>query len=404
MRTPHPVPPNLPTLNTKPTWHNRAGRIDRSACFTLTAAQLWRTIPDDRWTYHISQPSAHDRADRAAQNPDRVVTRRLPKGLCDRHATRTLYARDLWLMHKWQLPKRIQGDHRTPKSNAMRCPPFAPFTGRLQPTFADNPHPASTSANPSATHSAAPDTHAHTRHTLNPTNPNRGVGFNLHKMLGLDCLWQTTLRIERYIQHAKLKQHFLVCPVCGPRNDGSSGADIPVCHSAQPKRSNPVGQSPHAKPQRLPRGRVTKLFLPLCTPQEYADAQTAQLWLATHCHPNRPWPPAAAQLIERYGELFDPAGKRSLRCRQCLSLRYGEVKAQQPAQRLRVQSSIRNNQSSIRTEQSLFLNNLPKRLAPVPDASQTQRRRTPDPQSNPSASNQSSITNQSPLPTKTHAR
>ena len=39
--------------------------------------------------------------------------------------------------------------------------------------------------------------------------------------------------------------------------------------------------------------------------------------------PNRPLSPDEAKLIERYAELFPD---RQLRCRQCLGLRYGEVK------------------------------------------------------------------------------
>ena len=54
---------------------------------------------------------------------------------------------------------------------------------------------------------------------------------------------------------------------------------------------------------------MTKLYLPLCTEREREDARLAELWLNTHTNPNRPLPPEAIQLIERYGELFDaPSG------------------------------------------------------------------------------------------------
>ena len=147
------------------------------------------------------------------------------------------------------------------------------------------------------------------------------------KMLGLNCLWQTTLRTERIIQHAQLKQHFLVCPVCGPQKSHDREKEIAATlRVAGPAGRSPAaigGQSPRAKQKGLSHGRVTKLLLPLCTPQEYDDAQLAQLWLQTHTNPNRPLTPEAAQLIERYGEFFAP---RQLRCRHCLALRYGEIK------------------------------------------------------------------------------
>ncbi len=171
----------------------------------------------------------------------------------------------------------MQGDYRTPKSNAMKPR-----------------HPSG-------------------------VNPNRGVGFSMRrKILGLPAEWETTLTIERIRQHARLSQHFLVCPVCG---------------SPDPTQAaGPAERSPAAQPQRLPRklpgGRVTKLYLPLCTEQEWEDAQRAHLWLRTYSHPNRPLSPEAAALIERYAELFPG---RQLRCRQCLGLRYGEVKSNKAA-------------------------------------------------------------------------
>lgn len=196
----HATPPNLATLYTKPTWHNRAGRVDRSACFVLTAAHHWRNIPDQDWTYRLGV------------RPQTLGSRGLPAssprpqhfGKCDRYATRTLFARDLWTLHKNEQPYPLQGDFRSAKSNAMRAHSTRNnFTQRIQdqrndPILGDG-----------------------------PINPNRGVGFNFYKRLGLDCMWQTTLRIERYVQHALLKQHFFVCPVCAKaveqRLDGTCG-------------------------------------------------------------------------------------------------------------------------------------------------------------------------------------
>lgn len=234
-----PAPPQLKSLHTRPTWHNRAGRIDRSACFTLTASQLWRRIPDDDWAYRVKPPS-NASADAFDQYGRPITPRRLPKGLCDRYATRTLWARDLWLMHKWQWPRTLQGDHRTPRSNAMRMGVGSSALGVGKKPGPQNPTPI----------------------TQNPPNPNRGVGFNLYKMLGLNCLWQTTLTIERYVQHAKLKQHFLVCPVCGD-NNSATAATLHVAGQAPATRS--VAAIENTRSKSLP-GRVTKLFLPLATP------------------------------------------------------------------------------------------------------------------------------------------
>ena len=82
-------PPTLKTLRSKPSWHNRNGRIDRSACFVLTAARLWRRVHEDDWRYRVKQPPAN-RGASAGQ------ARRLTKGLVDRDAELTLTARDLW--------------------------------------------------------------------------------------------------------------------------------------------------------------------------------------------------------------------------------------------------------------------------------------------------------------------
>ncbi len=353
-RHPPALPPKLQTLHTKPSWHNRAGRVDRSACFVLTASQLWRRVPDDQWTYRLgkplrnasadhSQPPVHNRAGKPQRCVRPGVARRLPKSLCDRYADHPLYARDRWLLHKWQQPDPLQGDFRTTKTNALKS------RQRAQPMRQD----------------AVLGT--------GPINPNRGVGFAMGlKRLGPDCLWNTTLRIERIVQHANLKQHFLICPVCRSVAAGSQpgGQTTPI---------HPSGHGPTATKSSLPKlpgGRVTKLYLPLCTEQEYDDAQLAHLWLQTHTHPNRPLSPTALQLINRYSEFFDPpdAPGRQLRCRHCLGLRYGEVKPTKAANAIgglaQQRTKINKTADPIggfaaprhSTEQTLLLQNLPKLL------------------------------------------
>lgn len=190
----------------------------------------------------------------------------MAKGKCDRYANQQLRARDLWLMHIWELPSPLQGDFRSAKSNIMRAhtPPTDP-TCRKQ-----------AQRNKSVL-------------GKDPINPNRGVGFNHHKMLGLDCMWSTTLRIERYVQHAHLKQHLLVFPGCAPVAAGQRTGGTPsktyhtdstsACYAAATKRNH-----------KLPLGRITKLYLPLCTEREIEDAQLAHLRLKTHLYPNRSLP------------------------------------------------------------------------------------------------------------------
>jgi hypothetical protein len=233
-------PRQLQTLERKPSWHNRAGRIDRSACAFVNASWLWR-----RADFKSSPTSAG----------------RLARG------TYEITAADFdWLM-RFVKPHNVQGDYRTTKSNAMR--------GRYVAT----PH------RPGA-------------------NPNHGA--TREKMLGLPADWCQALIIERWqfpkherkspvaVAYARKghiaarRQHFLICPTC--------------------------------------RRKCTKLFLPQCTADEYGDARAAQDYLRRrqqHC-PNRPGTSFEAQLIERYGILFD---HRVLQCRLCLGIRYGEIRA-----------------------------------------------------------------------------
>lgn len=305
----HAPPLELASLHTKPSWHNRAGRVDRSACLVITAGEHWRRIGEEDWTYTF-----------AARQPLRSA-----RGKCDRWVDLGFSARHLWLLHKAEQPYTLQGDFRTAKSNAMKARP------------GDTPAPRAQMARKDAVLGDG------------PINPNRGVGFKHYKRLGLDCLWEATVRLERIVQHARLRQHFFVCPVCSAATNN-----------------------------RL--GRCTKLYLPLCTPREYDDALLAQLWLDTHMNPNRPLAKQAVALIERYGELFEP---RRLRCRRCLGLRYGEVKPPSQASTGRLPERARRvaaRSLPIQTEQSMFLQNLPRLLAepggPPPTAEDRGERQT----------------------------
>jgi hypothetical protein len=342
-RTPnHTPPPDLATLATPPSWHNRAGRVDRSCCFTLTAAELWRRIPDDGW--RATAPPAHG-GGQATPSPRGVVKRP------DRVGTLALTAEQLWLIHRNQQPAPLRGDFRTPKSNAFKPGEEATRwwnAARAQGTAGPGPGVPGPPGGPAACDAAAkktPNANPLAGRPATPTpldppavNPTRGAGFSMGlKMLGLPADWSTTLTVERYAQHAKLKQHFLICPVCAAaaahvgetqadsRRPTDAGRHAPGRTQPSGARRSPANQTPPSQRPSggLPPGRVTKLYLPLCTPREWEDARLAHLWVLSHTDPNRPYTRPVLGLLERYAELFPG---RKLRCRQCLGLRYGEVK------------------------------------------------------------------------------
>ncbi|MBI1338213.1 MAG: hypothetical protein GC164_14815 [Phycisphaera sp.] len=120
-----------------------------------------------------------------------------------------------------------------------------------------------------------------------PDNPNRGAARSKILPLGED--WTQTVRIERWRLHALLLDAFLICPVC--------------------------------------KAKYKKLFLPMCTQDEWRDAEFARLWLESHAKRITTAPPdsvtrqTAHRLVERYGLLFPP---RRFVCKQCLGVRYGE--------------------------------------------------------------------------------
>ncbi len=89
----HTPPLELPTLDQKPSWTNRAGRVDRSACFVLRCSTLWRDAE--------YQPAA------------RVV-----RGLETRGRI-TLIADHLAHLVRTRQPRTLRGDRRTQKSNAL---------------------------------------------------------------------------------------------------------------------------------------------------------------------------------------------------------------------------------------------------------------------------------------------
>ncbi len=255
-----PTPPQLATLHTKPTWHNRAGHPDRSACLELRASELWRyaTFPTLRlpgYTNRLSRSADQNSTDRAA--------RRSTRPRCIATTTQIINPRFLRRLHDHRLPMQLVGDHRTRKSNVMKS-------------------------------------HYRNEPGQRAANPNRGALQLKWLALPLDD-WNQTITIQRWffplpprfdkylncMQPRHRLQHFLLCPRC--------------------------------------KTKVCKLFLPLCTHDELRDAITAQQYATLlQTHPltrNAPITPLDAAIINRYRALFHP---RTLVCRTCLHLRYGE--------------------------------------------------------------------------------
>lgn len=291
------IAPPLPafrTFNLKPSWHNRAGRVDRSACLELRASEVRR---------------------KADLKPRRTTASLEAVGEV------TVSARFLFNLHRKRLPQQLAGDYRTTKSNAMKPPPprkrpshtraegeasippqwqgGCTGVGRdqgIQRPAACRSHPHPHPLNPRPSSPKSPSLQA-CRHPL-ADNPNRGATRTKRLGLyasgdapGIEEDWKQTVRVERHRLHERLAQHFLICPICG--------------------------------------NKYVKLFMVMCTSAEVEDAEDAEAWLKImegRYQAARRTVPAElmkirAQLLERYGLIF--RGRR-LVCRKCLKIRYGE--------------------------------------------------------------------------------
>lgn len=277
-----PAPPQLKTFPLKPSWHNRAGRIDRSACVEIAARHIWRstTLPPLRAVPPLE-------AGRAFHDATTTSSRRiLAAPRCIAAATQVITTHYLIRVRDHKKPVRLDGDRRTRKSNIMKS------------RYADPPY-------------------------RRASNPN--FGATLLKILGLDpYAWEQTLTIQRWAfplpwTHRNFNRAFPI-PVHGPGGRRT--------HVIQPCRFQHFLLCPNCNV------KVAKLFLPLCYEQEKRDADLAQQWatlFATHpATRNKPMTPAEAAIITRYAPLFEP---RRLVCRKCLRLRYGEAKGRSRAER-----------------------------------------------------------------------
>lgn len=177
----HDHPP-LPTLDTKPSWHNRADRTDRSACAELR--------PKDILPQHKPGRSAPQ---------SRVLSI-------------TLSARRFAQIHDKRLPYQLAGDRRTTKSNAMRTHlTRAPTTNHAkihEPMYAFG-------------------------------NPNKGAPRT--KFLGLWYDWKQTIKIERRPRNRTTRNNsvraqlrapvpYFICPMCERR---VKTLFLPLCTRAE---------------------------------------------------------------------------------------------------------------------------------------------------------------------------
>lgn len=264
MARPRPHPLTLPTLHTKPTWHNRAGRVDRSACAVVRASDLWR--------YATFKPSRNSKGRTHSANY-------------------RLTAHEFDYLLGRVRPRILKGDRRTSKSNAMRP------EDRLVPA----PHDVACNPNQGATRTKRLCLNSDWSQTLRlerwrfPKNEKKSTRAmnkidECEKKLDDVAPWSSKSRAELrgYLGHPESRtQHFLICPTC--------------------------------------KRKCTKLFLPQCTQQESNDSLIAENYLRDIARrfANTPGTQLEAQLNQRYGILFHP---RLLRCRHCLGLRYGDVR------------------------------------------------------------------------------
>lgn len=168
--------PPLPSLHTKPSWVNRAGRVDRSACVELRASEIKRLL----------EMNFRRRGQWLGLGWGAVAGETRDTAGLEGSATCTIHAEFLEKLHASRLPRALVGDYRTGKANVMKS------------RFV-HPHKVS-----------------------QPDAPNPNKGASQQKVIHLppadgEQLWSQTLTLQRWRLHEKLAQHFLVCPRCQQR-------------------------------------------------------------------------------------------------------------------------------------------------------------------------------------------
>ncbi len=288
--------PELATLFQRPSWVNNRGRPDRSACLELRAQDIWRLAEYTRM--NIGAVRGSRRKDASVSLIATGAYAIDPRQLM--HILRSRQQRQRRRRRK-RMP--IAGSFRTEKANAMkeRLDERLPTPNPELRAFEDFVHPDL----PRKSH-------------------------------GLGQRWVHTLRLEHWQLHRYLDQHFLICPTTHEKPGRYDFTHHPRHREWYYPLEVPRPRKPRFEPRlshQAPKhccGKVMKLFMPLATEQEVADAATAREWLGDldsrimfgGTRPNMHIMHKRQFLLQRYGPLFD----RRFVCRQCLGLRYGEVK------------------------------------------------------------------------------
>ncbi len=290
--------PALVTFDQPPSWCNRGGQLDRSACVEVRVSEVRRLAgcvihhgrarPDGRGPTQLVTPLPNER--RARNGHGRLAT-----------GVWTISARHVDLLHARRKPRILAGDWRTRRAAVMYppyCDPHATFPHRL-------PHNA-LAARPM---DAALD-----------GNPNKGATRS--KMIGLHLDWSQPLRIEKWMfEHRIRPAYYLICPAMFMLHNSPlpprRGRGVPVNDPRLPPLSScPAGRKATGCPQR-----TLKLLLVQCTAAEDRDAMLAQLWIDSLPQLVRaPQRETIQRLMQRYGPIMEP---RTLMCARCLGVRYG---------------------------------------------------------------------------------
>ncbi|QNN23772.1 hypothetical protein HED60_16345 [Planctomycetales bacterium ZRK34] len=355
----------LATLDDPPSWHNAAGRVDRSACLNLDVRKLWRQLPDDAW--------------RPAQSESRPGTR-APGSKTHREAVAhfTLTAADLDRLLALARPFQLLGDFRTEKANAMRRIHHGATEARSKRSRQDEQdqqdndlhiqsciHPVDPVKTSLRIHHGA--TEARSKRSRQDEQDQQDNDFHIHSCIHPVDPVKTSLRIHHGDMEALNKKsrqdeqdqqdsdlHIQSCihPVDPVKTSSPCLRDSVVNASFRrtPRTMNPNlgaaavkvhGVEPtwsqtfrlerwrlHEKLARhfifCPRcdGRRFKLYLPLCTPAEARDAHFALAHLQQHAAGNKPLTEPQRRLIDRYATLFSP---RRILCADCLHMRFGYI-------------------------------------------------------------------------------
>ena len=298
------LPISLPALNTlesPPSWckldptTKRPTGIDRSAAMEIRLGEV-RTLlvckvmqPPRKWPCKPKRIGINPLPN---ERPCPNHHGRIASGICFLTADSLMY---LW---DHQLPRKLGGDWRTPRANAMRptdYPEGKRYTNRYSRARTSLPY---------------------FDYGLD-RNPNKGAARM--KRLGIWSNWMQAIRIEKWVYSDKQPpQYRFVCPgsFCSadrePPTDAPEGADWRL----PPLSTRGRGLIRAGCPQL-----VSKLFLVHASDAEFDDAMAAQMWIEHlperirgRCNDD------ISRLIRRYGILFQP---RMLVCRQCLGLKYG---------------------------------------------------------------------------------